>query len=253
MGLQHQLLGIESTLLESSVAIAKETMDIFKKNHHLMRGENKTLEMFSDGDSEEALQEQNKSFTKIATTVEQRLDYTFEYWVKWLDCVLQKEITNQTVAKADLIVNGETILKDVPATFLLGLESKLKQIQKLILAAPTLDPSIDWVADEAAGKGVYKNPNKEVKLKTQKMPMHKSIAQATSQHKEQIHIYDDLVPVGKFISEKTCGHITPAQKNRYLKKIEVLMIAVSNKRHEANNCEASNQVIGKKLIDFIMS
>lgn len=250
MGQLHQLLTVEATLLESTNAVGEETVKIFQSKHHLLKGAVIKLEMFGEGN--EAIEEMGTSVQTITTTVKDRLDYTKKYWVNWLDCILQKEITNQTVAKADLIVDGETILKDVPATFLLGLESKLKHLKKMFLSAPTLKPGIDWQLDEAAGKGVYKNPNPEVKVKTAKIHCSKTIAPATKEHREQVETWTEDQPIGKITTLETSGNITPAEKNRYLDNIDALIIAVKIAREKANGAKAATEKIGDKLFSFIL-
>jgi hypothetical protein len=253
MGHLHQLLGVEETLLQTSQTVADETMKIFTSKHQLLKGDVKTLKMFAEGEEQEAIEKANSSNTAIATTVQQRLDFTSEYWIKWLDCIYQKEITNQTSAKADLVVDGEIIANDVPAIFLLGLENKLKNLKKLFLAAPTLRPGVNWKLDENAGKGVFINPNEDVKIKTQKSTLSMMTAEATPQHKAQVHIYTDDVPIGKITTKETCGHITPALKNKYLDRIDSLMMAANKQRQLANTSVASTEIIGQKLISYIMS
>lgn len=77
---------------------------------------------------------------EMVTTVHDKLDYMLnQHIVPYLDAVLQKERANQD-AKADIVVDGIVLAKDVPATFLLGLEEKLKRVHEVLDKIPTLAP-----------------------------------------------------------------------------------------------------------------
>jgi len=79
---------------------------------------------------------------EMTTTVHDKLEYMFGSVAEWLDAVLQKERTNQE-ARADIILpDGSALATDIPATFLLGMESKLKELREVFLATPTLQPGI---------------------------------------------------------------------------------------------------------------
>ena len=67
------------------------------------------------------------------------------------DVVLTQDMGN-THAKADIKVNGQTILPNVPVTYLLFLEKQVVDLETFVTKLPSLDPSEVWEADgELAG------------------------------------------------------------------------------------------------------
>jgi hypothetical protein len=100
---------------------------------------------------DEAREAENESEVKvIETTVADKLDYLSRDLSRLYDVLLQKEIGNQE-ARADLVVNGEVLIPDAPATFLLGMETRLKALRQVLLHIPTLEPGRTWTEDEASG------------------------------------------------------------------------------------------------------
>jgi len=138
----HEILAVESSLEKAATNLTAESIRTFSKDN-LFSGEVKTLTMFRED-------EQNQNTTevrKLETTVMENLEYLVKPVSDWLDVVLQKDATNQ-LAKADIVLsNGTVVAKDVPATFLLGLESKLNKLREMYLQIPTLEPGIEWCND----------------------------------------------------------------------------------------------------------
>jgi hypothetical protein len=62
---------------------------------------------------------------EMDTTVKEKLEYFLKSMVQSVDVTASKDATNQ-VAIADLEVNGVVVAKDLPATTLLTLETKVK-------------------------------------------------------------------------------------------------------------------------------
>ena len=59
------------------------------------------------------------------------------------DIVATQDLAN-CQAKADVVVDGRTLLKDVPVTHLLFLEKQMVDLRTFIDGLPTLDPAEDW-------------------------------------------------------------------------------------------------------------
>jgi hypothetical protein len=172
--------------------------------------------------------------------------------VKYLDAVLQKESTNQS-AKADLIVDGKTIAKDIPATFLLGLETKIKMWKQMLEAVPTLQPGLAWAHDEVLGRHVYATKNPEELAKTKKTLRYQIMVPATDKHPAQVEKWNEDVPVGKYIIRKWCGMLSPAEKSDLLARLDKLSHGVKQARQRANCQEVVPINIGQSLIDFLMN
>ena len=121
----HELLAVEGDLEGTYRKIIEETRTTFSKKPDHFFGFVRTLEWFTEG-----MPDHPEEHKAMDTTVSDKLEYQESHIIRYLDAVLQKEATNQKAA-SDLIVNGRTIAENVPATFLLGLESKLKHILEI--------------------------------------------------------------------------------------------------------------------------
>ena len=246
----HEILAVEGDKEGIAKKILEETSAVFKSKHHLFQGGTKRLEMTEEGN--EAIEESSKEDVTIETTVAKRLDYTIAALTDWLDVVLQKEKSNQ-FAVADIVIDGITIAKGLPATFLLGLESKLKHIRSTFVLAPTLQPGLDWVHDESLGVDIYKAAKLQVKSKTQKRPMSRVLYDATKEHKAQIETWTEDVIVGKFVTQVTSSMMSAADKSEMLARIDLLIQSVKQARMRANNRDIENVIVGKNIFKYIMN
>jgi hypothetical protein len=242
----HELLAVESDLEGKYKRITGETRKTFKDRPAHFIGSIRTYHPFDDDDKVDYPEE----YQALATTVEERLDYTAKAIEPYFDALLQKESTNQ-VAKADLVVDGEEIAKDLPATFLLGMESRLKYLRGVYEQIPTLPVSVDWEKDASWGKNVYRMTHPEEKLKTVKQFKSQVLYEATEHHPAQIEKWDENVAVGKFVKRIWSGAISSAEKAELLGRIDKLITAVKKARQRANTAEVVKNQVGKDIMDFI--
>jgi hypothetical protein len=248
MGHLHELLAVETEKKATYEKMMSEAFNTFSKKTEHFQGHVKTLKMFSaERENEETSGLETK---ELVSTVDEKLDYALSFAVAYLDVVVQKEVTNQK-AKADLIVDGVVFGKDLPVTFLLGLEDKLKKIRQMYEVIPTLQPGIKWEPTTTERAGVYKASVVEERLKTEQQVRHKVVYDATDKHPAQIEKWTDQVPVGKYATEKWSGMITPAEKSKRMARIDIMIEACKKARMRANNEEIVPVSIGKKLIDYI--
>jgi hypothetical protein len=66
------------------------------------------------------------------------------------DVTYQRDMTN-TVAKADVRVQGKVLVKDAPVPYLLSLEKQLNDLHSEVKKIPTLDPAERWNYDTQLG------------------------------------------------------------------------------------------------------
>ena len=143
------------------------------------------------------------------------------------------------------------IASNVPATFLLGLETKLKHIRAEYESIPTLQPGIQWELDATQGKGIYKMTHSEEKFRTKKTIKNHVLAEATKEHKAQVETYTEDERIARVITNKWCGMITPADKSALLGRFDKLMRAVKKARQVANSVTVVDTTIGKEIFNFI--
>lgn len=239
----HQLLLVETNLQGLAKKVMEEAVGTFGKRERFT-GTVKTLKMFDESrKGEEATEVQD-----VTTTVEDKLGYVEEALERYWDAFLQKESTNQA-ASADLIVDGKVLASAVPATALLGFETKLKELRAMYEAIPTLAPGIKWETTDIAG--VFANPHAEDRMKTEKTIQFKEVSKATDKHPAQVEKWTADVPVGKYTTTTTSSAMSVARKSELLGRIDKLIQAVMAARMSANSTEIVNVTIGSALINFI--
>jgi len=244
----HELLAVEGDLQGQFRSIVSETTQTFTKRTEHFRGHTKTLKM---KDEERAFEEAAaEEYKQLESTVDEKLDYSKEAVIRYFDAFLQKECTNQE-ASADLEVDGKVLMKGVPATALLGFESKLKEVRQYYQAIPTLPPGTTWIVDPTERPGIYKAEHPEVREKTEKDIEHKVVVKATEQHPAQVAERSITKTVGIFTTEKWCGMHTPGQKSELLGRLDNLIQACKTARQRANSAEVVIRTIGKEMFDYI--
>jgi hypothetical protein len=252
----HELLAVEGDLEGTYKSILEETTGTFTKKPQHFMGAEKKCRIFDENRKDETPPAQRQ---EIVTTVPEKIEYTAGHIIRYLDAVLQKEATNQ-IAIADLDVSGIAIGKDLPATFLLGLETKLKHIRKVFAAMPTLPPSIKWESDEGIGKDIYRRVHPEQSFKTAKTIIHKVLVPAQFPKEgeggtslpAQIERWEENQNVGEYTTEQWSGMVTPTEKSKILGRIDQLVRATKKARQRANSAEVKKVSIGKNIFDFII-
>ena len=243
----HEILAVESSQEKSANNMITESIKTLGKET-LFNGLHRTLEMFRAEDKNSEVD----TTQEVTSTVDENIDYLAEYVSKYWDTTLQKDQSNQK-AVADLVVDGVVVAKNLPATFLLGLESKLSRLRAVYEAIPTLSPGRNWKLDETqAKKGVYVDTNPEIQLKTRKDPEFRVVYEATKEHPAQIEKVERVFDVGRFINTTWSGKLTPQAKADRLARLTNLLQAVKRARTKANQVEVAERIdLGSKLFSYI--
>jgi hypothetical protein len=242
----HEILAVEGDLDATAKKMIDEAVTTFSKKPDHFQEALRELHMFDDG-----RQDENTSESKaMVTTVGDKLAYVRRHIIKYYDTFAKKEATNQ-VAVADVVVDGTALLTGIPATLLLGLESKLKALRVMYEAIPTLQPGIDWEADSTRPDGVYRGKIPEERMRTEKVIQHKVLYEATKEHPAQIEKWSADVAIGRITVKHWSGMISPAQKSELLGRIDTLARAVKKARQRANSTEIVDMSIGSAVFDFI--
>ena len=186
----------------------------------------------------------------MVETVMKKLAYVRGHTTRYFNAFAAKERTNQE-AKADIVVDGNTLLADVPATALLGLEKKLAALRDLYGRIPTLDPGIKWQIDPAAEEGVYVCAEDEIRFKTEKTIHSKVLYDATKEHPAQIEKWAQDTPIGRIVITRRCSMLSPADKSKYLGRIDTLIRAVKKARQRANKAEVVKLDVASAIFEFI--
>lgn len=242
----HELLAVAGDLEGTAKKLIDEATNTFSKKAEHFLSKTTVLTMFDDNRK----QEDSVETKTLAETVFGKLDYVRRPLAKWLNSFASIEASNQ-VAKADLVVADQVLLADVPSTALLGLESRLKLLHPMIEAIPTLQPGVEWVPDEQAGKGIYKISEPRSRLKTEKQPGYKILVEATEHHPAQVEKWVQDVAVGKYTDTFQAAMLTPAEKSELLGRLDMLTRAVKRARQRANATDAVPSKLGSVVTDYL--
>jgi hypothetical protein len=246
MGKMHELLAVEKAIVGNLNRDSEESIHVLKKSSNFLK-EAKSKRHFAEDDKK--LDEDSQ--TDIVTTVPDRITWHMGHLDKFLDIQVQKDTTNQK-AVADVIIDGQVILTQVPATTLLMMETKLGvDLRKVFEAIPTLDANQPWEFDSMQRLWKAEPPVTFVTKKTMKAVV---LAPATDKHPAQVKEVSEDVPVAKITRTVYSGMITSAQKAELLGRLDTLVNAIKTARQRANAVEvASVKDFGEKLTGYLIN
>jgi hypothetical protein len=249
MGKLHELLAIEADRKNVSGSMIAEAEQTFGRRHDHFLGQNTKTTYFSP----DRAGENTESSKAVVTTVDDKLQFTLSHLASYWDVLYQKESANQA-AKADVVVDGATLLKDVPATMLLGLESRLTDLRQRVVAnIPTLDPAVTWAEDtQGAGVGIYRSAP-TVAFPTEKALRHQVLVPVHDKHPAQVEKWHEDVRVARRETVTFSGMWPVAKKAATLNRLDKLIAAVKQARARANLTEAPNGKIAKAMLEFVFA
>lgn len=244
----HQLLAVHDPAQTMFKKVNEEAISTFTKKTNLFEGisSNTTSKL----DKEHPLYPKfpdTTQYVPVAENVESKLNYVFEEAIKYFDINYQIDLAN-CKARADIVLDGNVIAKDIPATTLLFLENKFKSIRGVVEAVPTLDPAIQWTKDGA----IYRSPEAS-KPVIDIVPEHTVVAGPTEKHPAQVAVVNNTYIRGITKITGLSGRITVHRKSELLAKCDKIINACKQARQRANDVEHDSSVIGKTLFNYLMS
>src|SRR5690242_7574302 len=166
---------------------------------------------------------------------------------KLFDVTATKDWTN-CKARADVVVDGQTLLTQVPATYLLFLEKQLVDLHTFVRKLPVLDASEAWSFDPSADCWATEPVQT---TRTKKIPRNHVKAEATEKHPAQVEVYYEDVVVGHWRTVKFSGALPATRIKELLDRVDKLQQAVKFAREEANNSEVTDVKVGEKVFDYL--
>lgn len=247
----HEILAVEKTLVGAAHKLMVETTQKFGKFEYF-QGHEKTLKMIEDSTQNAAIEAAAHEVRRMPTTVQETLEYALEAWAKAEDVIFQKNLSNQ-YAVSDLYFQGEVLVEAVPVDELMGLESRLDSIRKIMEGMPTLAASVNWEQDTLSGRvGAWNDSEPVITTKTEKTFDVVVLAPATDKHPAQVKEVSSDKTVGTFKLNRACGAATSAQKAKVMATIDELLTEVKQARMRANSVDAAKNKIGNKITSLIM-
>jgi hypothetical protein len=185
--------------------------------------------------------------TRVQVKAEDVLRTTAALLTRLFDVTATKDWAN-CVAKADIVVDGRTLLREVPVSYLLFLEKQLTDLHTFVRKLPLLDTAEDWSFDESAD---YWRTEQVRTIRTKKVPRNHVKAEATEKHPAQVEVYYEDVAVGYWNTVKFSGALPARRVNELVDRVEKLQHAVKFAREEANNLEITDQHVGEVLFGYL--
>ena len=147
-----------------------------------------------------------------------------------------------------MVVDGKTIAKDVPVTYLLFLEKQLTDLHTLVEKLPTLDPSEEWTYDR--NKDLHSTAAIRT-VRTKKISKPIVLHPPTKEHPAQTQLVQEDVTAGHWVTVKFSGAIAAKDRNEMLSRVNKLSEAVKFAREQANGIEVKNREIAKPVFDYL--
>lgn len=237
-----QIIAVEKGLKKRS------TEDLTAAHHNLQKpalldGMTRSYRPYSDKEEEQLPTEVKQVQIKGAEVIK----HTVTILTEAFDVVATKEWGN-TSAKADVVVDGTTMLKDVPVGYLLYLEHQLDDLSTFIEKLPVLDPAETWVFDENTACFATQ-PTEQVK--TRKVPTVVVKYPATTEHPAQTEIFTEDKPIGRYSVVKRSGALPLTRVNELKDRVVKLKTAVKFAREQANSLEVDQKTVGGTVLNFL--
>ena len=238
----NQIIALEKGVKSRSYSVLTEAHKKLQKSD-LLSGISRTYRP----KDEEGERYPNES-TRVRLRADDVIKEVTTALAEFFDVTLTKDVANQQ-AKADIVVDGVTLLKQVPVTYLLFLEKQLVDLRTFVDKLPVLDAAEDWHLDRA--QDCWANESAET-AKTKKVPKNHVKAEATEKHPAQVETYHEDVVVGYWKTTKFSGALPTSQVRLLLNRVEKLQKAVKLAREEANAIDATQVNAGDAIFNYLI-
>lgn len=190
---------------------------------------------------------------RVQVTVAGLVSAVSDSLVRLFDLKFTKEYANCS-ARADVVVDGQTIATDVPAGYLLFLENQVQAlITGLLNKLPVLDPAQEWVnsdTDPNLPRGVWRTEPKKIE-KTKRMPKFQVMVDPTPHHRAEIRQWETDEIEGYRTQIRYSGELPAREADEIRARAGRLLDAVRSAREEANRLEVANRQAGDKVLGYI--
>lgn len=185
--------------------------------------------------------------TRVQLRAQDAVKEAVEVLTRLFDVVATKDWGN-THAKADVVVDGETLVEGAPVTYLLFLEKQLSDLKTFVDKLPALDASESWTWDD--NQACYATEALDTH-RAKKVPRVLVKYEATEEHPAQTEVWQEDVVIGYWRTVKFSGALPLHQIKRLQERVERLQLAVKYAREEANSLEIEDVKPGAKVLKWL--
>lgn len=239
----HKIIAKEKSVKSR---VESEVTSLYKQlqKDELFGGFTKTYEPSDDGG--EPLQAERKI---VLANAEEIMVKTAAAWTELFDLTATKELGNAE-AKADVVVDGVTIVAGATVPLLLFLEKRLTDARTMITKMPTLSADFAWSKDHAKDLWVTEPVMTRKTKKVQKVLVK---YESTKEHPAQTELVSDDVLVGHWSTVHHCGAAPVTRMKELTTRVNKLLDAVKEAREEANATQVADVKIGGAIFNFLLS
>ena len=184
----------------------------------------------------------------VQVTVPEVLAEASEIMSDLIDLELTNAVGNNS-AYADVVVDGQVLLNDVPVTGLMALEKLLKEKRQLLERIPTNVTSSSWTYSEDTN--LWSTPEQGT-VRTAKVPRVIVKYEATEFGPAQTEMVTIDEPEGTWWSSSSSGCVSPSSKAAMLKRCDNLLVAVKAAKEQANMIDVTPVDAGARLMKWII-
>jgi hypothetical protein len=168
-------------------------------------------------------------------------------WRDLFDVTLTLDVGNCR-ARADVVVDDQVLVKDVPVTTLLFLEKQLGEVATFIAKLPTPDPAEVWHFD-GQHDCLATEPFQSARTKKVQKPI--VLYDATEEHPAQTQLITEDVIVGDWTQILFTARLPAQERNAMVERVRKLLDAVKVARERANGIEVDKQKCGEALLGYV--
>lgn len=232
-------------LVSGKKAVAKKTLEeayhAFQKPD-LFSGMTRVFTARIEGEANRPPERKNPQQSVVDMVGNVRRDLTDLF-----DTVATQDRAN-TEAKADVIIDGMSVLKDVPVTTLMFLEKQATDLATLIGKLPLRDGAEDWTFQKETGSYVTETRKTLVTSKVAEVLV---MYPATTEHPAQTQLVHKDIVVGNWDVRNFSTAVTKTEQDAMQFRVRKLLDALAVAREEANLSAAAPVKIGENILKYV--
>ena len=174
-----------------------------------------------------------------------------KHTVDLFDVTFTKDCGNM-VAKADIVVDGVTLLTDVPVTYLLFLEKQLTDLRTEFHHLPTLPTTHEWHFDEGSNYFVSNTVETARTKKIQTFVVVEGSGVPDKGVPPQVKEVTQDVIAGYWARTAFSATLQPSRRVELVERADKLLRAVKFAREQANNTEIEERKAGDAIFDYLL-
>lgn len=191
---------------------------------------------------------------RVQATVPDLLELTKTSLVRLFDVKYTREFAN-TFARADVVLDGDVLLTDVPAGYLLFLETQIAALVKdLVDKLPQLNPATVWDDDDALPRGVRRAAPKRTHRAERVNQVQVLSPNQVIDGKPfpgNFRPYETEKIVGYWTEVRTSGQLPAREVQEMHRRGMKLLEAVRFAREQANTADVEDKQAGEKVLGYL--